>query len=450
MIIKILSQIEDKEIRETLEEVQDSKTIGEMIGKGFKLGRLLGAKVVEEILNERGKAKRESGNCERCGTKLESKGQRGRSLVTILGKLCWSRQMRRCPKGCKGSQIAPIDKELGIESNQRTGPHIKRMGCALAVFVPFEIAASLLLMITGVSISSSSIWNWVQESGKRAKDNLEAKLKAVDDGQKAAIASMTEQVKRMAMLIGADGVMVPFRRHEKSPKGKTQWCEVKVGIVARWQKKTESGKNAARLVQKRVTACRGTIDDFKPRLWLLACEQGLEQASMVVWLSDGARGFWRIFRELFEPYAIGILDFFHAAQNIWKGITPWLDGRTTAARDWFQQARTTLKHQHSSHICLQLQDTLDQPDLPDSARHSLDTLHSYLHKHANHTHYAHYQRLGIPIGSGFVESACKWLIQQRFKCVGMRWSYDGFDHLLHLRLAWVNGSFDDLFYTTPI
>ena len=44
-----------------------------------------------------------------------------------------------------------------------------------------------------------------------------------------------------------------------------------------------------------------------------------------------------------------------------------------------------------------------------------------------------------------VESACKWLIQQRFKGVGMRWSEDGFNHLLHLRLAWVNGRFETLF-----
>jgi hypothetical protein len=29
--------------------------------------------------------------------------------------------------------------------------------------------------------------------------------------------------------------------------------------------------------------------------------------------------------------------------------------------------------------------------------------------------------------------------------VGMRWSEDGFNHLLHLRLAWVNGTYDDLF-----
>ena len=39
-------------------------------------------------------------------------------------------------------------------------------------------------------------------------------------------------------------------------------------------------------------------------------------------------------------------------------------------------------------------------------------------------------------------------IQQRFKGVGMRWSEDGFTHLVHLRLAWVNGRFEALFALT--
>jgi hypothetical protein len=40
-----------------------------------------------------------------------------------------------------------------------------------------------------------------------------------------------------------------------------------------------------------------------------------------------------------------------------------------------------------------------------------------------------------------VESACKWLIQQRFKGVGMHWSEDGFNHFLVLRVVWVNQRF---------
>jgi hypothetical protein len=42
--------------------------------------------------------------------------------------------------------------------------------------------------------------------------------------------------------------------------------------------------------------------------------------------------------------------------------------------------------------------------------------------HEDHIRYDHFKAAGLPIGSGLVESACKWLIQQCFKGVGMRWS----------------------------
>jgi hypothetical protein len=83
--------------------------------------------------------------------------------------------------------------------------------------------------------------------------------------------------------------------------------------------------------------------------------------------------------------------------------------------------------------------------LPDTTRDTLRTVAAYLERHREHMHDETYKALGLPLGSGMVESACKWLIQQRFKGVGMRWSEDGFHHLLHLRLAWVNGSFETLF-----
>ena len=90
-------------------------------------------------------------------------------------------------------------------------------------------------------------------------------------------------------------------------------------------------------------------------------------------------------------------------------------------------------------------EALEVEGLPDSARDTVMALYAYLERHRDHSDYAHYKDLGLPIGSGMVESACKWLIQQRFKGVGMRWSETGFHHLLHLRLAWVNGRFEALF-----
>jgi hypothetical protein len=54
-----------------------------------------------------------------------------------------------------------------------------------------------------------------------------------------------------------------------------------------------------------------------PRLWLEALRQGIA-VPQVVWLSDGARGLWRLYEEQFSASATGILDFYHAAQNLWK------------------------------------------------------------------------------------------------------------------------------------
>ncbi len=39
--------------------------------------------------------------------------------------------------------------------------------------------------------------------------------------------------------------------------------------------------------------------------------------------------------------------------------------------------------------------------------------------------YAHYQRAGLPIGSGVVEAAGKTLVTQRLKRSGMRWELTG-------------------------
>lgn len=449
-MLSLVSQM-DSEIKELLQEMQSSSTLGALIWQGMKLGRLIAVKVIEELImlqNIDGFPKQ---YCNRCKKPLESKGKRSRQVVTIVGVLHWKRQVKRCPSGCRNSQVAPLDEVLGLSPNQRTGPHLKRMACVLAVFVPFEIASTLLYMLTGNEVSASSIWNWVQDAGKRAMDRLQVQLEEHANGTEPVMESMSDELQNLVMLIGADGVMVPFRPEQKTAKGATRWREIKVGIVARWQKTTSAdGKHSGRLVQRRVTACLNDIDAFKPRLLLLACQQGVTQAPLVVWLSDGGRGFWGAFYDLFHPYALGILDFYHAAQNLWKGASAWKDGRSRSARIWFQQARRTLKLGRSDLILSQLHIALAQTDLSDSQRKSLQSTYDYLLKHSSHMHYHHYQRLGIPIGSGFVESACKWLIQQRFKGVGMRWSEDGFNHLLHLRLAWVNGSFPDLFEPTPI
>lgn len=250
----------------------------------------------------------------------------------------------------------------------------------------------------------------------------------------------------LPLLIGADGVMVPFRPNGGQPNGRTVWREVKVGILVRlhWRM-TRTGKQVSQFVQRRLVAVLGSVDDLEPRLWLEAVQQGILGAGTVVWLCDGGRGFWRLFRDRLAGYAIGILDFYHAAQNLWKGARAWLDGRTRQAHQWFASARRRLRRGDANQVLEDIAAALALEGLPVSARKTLENLYAYLDAHRSHIDYARFKELGLPIGSGMVESACKWLTQQRFKGVGMRWSEDGFNHLLYLRLAWVNGRFDDLF-----
>jgi len=275
---------------------------------------------------------------------------------------------------------------------------------------------------------------------------LQEHLQALAHGDLPVPEALAADLAAAPLVLGADGVMVPFRPTGGQPTGQTRWQEIKVGVFARLgQHRTRTGKVVTRLYHRRLVAVLGDVDALKPRLWLEAVRQGIRQAPQVVWLSDGARGLWRLYEERFAAHAVGILDFYHAVQDLWQGTAAWLDGRTTQARRWFGWARHRLRHGQPDGVMADLVEALEVEGLPDSARDTVMALYAYLERHRDHIDYAHYKDLGLPIGSGMVESACKWLIQQRFKGVGMRWSETGFHHLLHLRLAWVNGRFEALF-----
>lgn len=201
----------------------------------------------------------------------------------------------------------------------------------------------------------------------------------------------------------------------------------------------------ARLTQRRRVAVVGAIDALKPRLWLDALCQSLGHAPQMVWLSEGGRGLWRLFDACFAPYAPGILDFYHAAQNLWKNAAAWLDGRTTQARRWCTWARHRLRHGHPDGVLGDWVEAVAVEGRHATAWDTVATVYAYLERHRAHIDYAIYKELRLPLGSGMVENACKWLIQQRFKRVGMRWREDGFNHLVPLRLAWGNGRFETLF-----
>lgn len=430
-----------------VQAVEDAPTLPQIILAAWRLAMVLAVKIVEDELARRAQKPVEWQPCPQCGRRLQSKGFIKREMTTLIGKIVWWRRGGRCPGGCKIGQIAPLDDELGLEPHQRTSFELKHLACVCAVFLPFETAALFVKRFTGVHASPSAVWGWVQDFGQRAMKRLAHQLEQLDNGQLPDVEPLDDETSALPLIIGGDGVMVPFRPEGGSPQGRTRWREVKVAVLARLGRHTtRNGQEVARLKHRRLVAVLGDIDALSPRLWLEALRQDVLNARLVAWLSDGGRGFWRLYRERFATLATGILDFYHAAQNLWKGAAAWLDGRTTQAHTWFAKARHQLRHDQADVIFADIASALELEGLPTSAREALTRLYTYLDKHRDHINYEQFEALGLPLGSGLVESACKWLIQQRFKGVGMRWGEEGFNHLLHLRLDWVNGRFDDLFH----
>jgi hypothetical protein len=437
---------DDPAVQQLLSTIEEARTLTQLILAVWPLARVLAQHLVEYVLAERAQRPFAWPPCPTCGTSRRSKGFAQRQLTSLVGPLRWRRRVGRCPHGCDIPQVAPFDEILGVQPHQRTSGELQYLGCALAVFVPFATAARLLGWYCGGVVSPRAVWGWVQAAGHQAMEHLQAELTAVAQGHGPLPEPLTAEEATLPLALGADGVMVPFRPNAGEPRGKIRWREVKVGVLARLgQHRTRTGQSVPRLQHRRLVAVLGDIETLKPRLWLEALRQGIMRAPQVVWLSDGGRGLWRLFEEQFSASVIGILDFYHAAQNLWKSAAAWLDGRTTKAHRWCAWARHRLRHGNPDGVLADLAEALDVEGLPDTARTTLTTVYAYLERHRDHIDYATYKALGLPLGSGMVESACKWLIQQRFKGVGMRWSEDGFNHLVHLRLAWVNGRFETLF-----
>jgi len=407
-------------------------------------------RLLQTVVGQRAAAPTEWPACPTCGRRLHCKERAGRSVTTSLGQINWARRIGRCPRGCKIGQVVPFDQVLGLAPNQRHSTELKRSVTLLAVFVPLATATAIVERLVHVHLAASTLWHWIQSVGRRAQADLEAQLAQVAGGGEVAREPMEATFNRLLMLMGADGVMVPFRPQAGSPKGAAVWREVKVAVLARLDKRrNRAGKTVTALRQRRLVAVLGDIDQLALRLKLEALRQGITTAPRAMWISDGARGLWRLYREhLAGLGVVGVMDFYHTVGQIWTAAEVWYQFQPSA-RQWLEKARHRLRHGEVAHIINQLRQEANDSVRSDDQRHIMLRVATFLENHSPHLDYPTLKVDDLPIGSGFVESAVKWLIQQRFKGVGMRWSEDGFNNLLMLRLAWANDRFDTLFTLSP-
>ena len=427
---------------------QDSSSLASLVWNALQLGLLFARIAVESELSTRAQRPTEWPDCPVCGRRYRSKGFVSRRLNTLIGEIRWSRRVGRCANHCPGSLSIPLDQALGLMPHQKTGNGLKRLGVLLSVMLPYEMASYLLGQWCGIQVSDATLWNWVQQMGRQAIDQMDEQLKSYENGGSVQVDELDTHLQSLCLAISADGVMAPFRPQPKTPAGKTVYKEVKIGLFARLQTYLNTqGKEVTRLLHRRVVAHVGEIAHFSELMGLEAQRQSIQQAPRSVWICDGGKGFWGLFRRQFaNSGSVAILDFYHASGHLWKAAKAVFDGRTTLAQSLFEQWRHQLRYGEHCAVLRQLTQLINTEGIFSEAEmKSLMEVQSYFQSHFEHIHYHQFEQQELPLGSGMIESACKWLIQQRFKGTGMRWSDEGFEHLLHLRVLWANRRFDALF-----
>jgi hypothetical protein len=366
---------DEPSVQGLLSAVEDALTRTELMLAAWQLARVVAMHLVEAVRAERARRPTAWPRCPACGASLRRKGVVQRQITSLCGPIRWRRRVGRCPHGCATEQVVPFAEALGVPPPQRPSGALQSLGGALAVFVPCATAATWLRWSHGDAVSPRAVWRWVPAAGRRAMEPLQEPWEKVTQGSLPTPEPLAAARAAAPVVLGADGVRVPFRPEGGHPTGKTRWREITVGVLARvGQHRTRLGQVVTRRPQRRLVAVLGDREALTPRLWLAAVRQGLLHAPQVVWLREGGRGVWRLFEERCSCHATGMVDLYHAAQHLWKGAAAWVDGRTTQARRWFAWARHRLRPGMPDGVLADLADALDVEGLPETARHTLTTV----------------------------------------------------------------------------
>lgn len=129
-----------------------------------------------------------------------------------------------------------------------------------------------------------------------------------------------------------------------------------------------------------------------------------------------------------------ILDFWHATEYLHAASAAMGGGEATRQR-WAEQACHRLKHERGGVGALLDEMVARQEEgvRGKTKREALDKAITYFGNNRDKMDYATYRSMGLPIGSGVTEAACKCIAKARMCGSGMRWDTKGAAEVLSLR-----------------
>jgi hypothetical protein len=201
------------------------------------------------------------------------------------------------------------------------------------------------------------------------------------------------------------------------------WHEAKLGAIVR-----NGVAHDARYV-----AVWGDQEEFHRAMCAALDAERWKSWRQLVWIADGARGNWTL-AETVCPTALQVLDVMHAYENGARCGRVLLGEDSPLLALWFQTIKRLVNAGDINQLVRELMDcTLEATD---AQLEAINQLVGYYRHNQARMDYPRYRAMGIPIGSGIVESGHRHVLQCRMKRAGQHWSRHHGRRMVALRAAY--------------
>jgi len=369
---------------------------------------------------------------------MESRGLKGKEVLTILGPLTYRRSMFQCP-ACQRTRY-PGDEQLDIIETTRS-PGLRRMMARAGSRSTFKEGREDLKIYAGIEVSAKDMERVAEGIGQQMEDWASKERKEILEHPVQLPSEKTLPI----LYISYDGTGVPMTQQEltgrkgKQADGSAKTREAKLGCVFTQTATDAKGFPVRDPDSTSFVGAIEPVEDFGWRMYGEAVRRGLSKAQRVVVLADSA--LWiKNLAQMHFPQATFIIDLYHARQHVSELCKTLFAKSEKKIRQQRLRWWTDLDDGKVEKIIRQAQQHLPQDA---EAQNKAKTEIHYLEKNAQYMRYAQFRAQGLFVGSGVVEAGCKTLIGQRLKQSGMEWSVRGANAIISLRCILISGRFED-------
>jgi hypothetical protein len=357
---------------------------------------------------------------------LVRKRRKSRTIITEYGVITLRLRKGRQPESTKW--VIPALRFLGLARKQAFSQSLEFKLCVTASQTGSYEKAAELAQTWGCTVSPTAIRHTVGTIGGSPQP-----LPATAVCANAATKDDTLIVMMDAWKARHRGENWGADRRRELPE-RVHWYDCKSAVIFKLSALVQTSANRNAILAKHVVAKPPDTDPvaFGSAVQHEAFRMGMATAKKTYVIMDGAVFLWNIFEDRFRLYAIGALDFYHAAEHLTSLAAALFPDNPLEAKQWVSGICHSLKRTSTRKLFDSLAEALQSLDSRDATcREVIERETAYFEAHRNHMAYPANAKQGVPIGSGSMESQCSQC-QNRFKRTGQFWVKDGFPALLEI------------------